>query len=177
MLVWFTQSPEKLHYTNNDTDQLNTEDLFDVFLSLFFYRMGQVFDASDYYNYYDLNRVETNTQYIKDRLAEIGYYANTGLIDSNKDNTSLVFYNDINRVESNINELKNCSYTPSNWQNMELDWISVYKIFDYTDANRYENNLTLLNEMTENIADEMLYCGTFYLGDELGNLFSDWGLL
>lgn len=133
--------------------------------------------ADDFYNYSDLNRVENNTDYIKSALQSLGYTPILSSINTARTKASIDYYDDINRVESNIKALADASYEPLSWLTPELDWISVYKVFDYEDANRLESNLVNLKAMVENISEEIRYCGTYYCGDEFGDMLSDWGLM
>jgi hypothetical protein len=122
-------------------------------------------DVSDYYNYSDLNRVESNTEYIKDELVALGYSPTLSTITTTRTNASIDFYDDINRVESNIKALADASYTPLTWETPKTSWVSVIDPFDYSDANRLENNLSNLKTMVENIEAELEYCGILICGE------------
>ncbi len=117
------------------------------------------------YEAVDLNRVENNTEHISNLLAQYGYAS--GIISIIK-NRTIESYDDItsiNRVESNINKLKNCFYTPEGWQARKT-WIANMK-FDYTDAFRYENNLNMLFNLANTLIDNLKYTGTFSSGQEV----------
>jgi hypothetical protein len=132
---------------------------------------------SDYYNYSDLDRVESNTEYLKDELESIGYEPNISTLVTSRNYTDLVFFDVMNRIEGNIKSLADCSYNPLGWKNPKVDWASVIDNFDYNVANRLESNLINLKEMINDIKEETLFCGTYYCGDTFGNIFSDWGCL
>ena len=118
-----------------------------------------VWDTADYYNYEDLNRVEENTQYVNDLLVSIGYSPTVTGIDTTRTNASLVYYDDLNRIETNIKNLADASYEPLTWETPKTTWVSVIDAFDYSDANRLENNLLNLKNMIDGIVSNVLYCG------------------
>lgn len=122
--------------------------------------------SSDYYNYSALDRVENNTEYLKDYFITLGYIPSTTTFVTGRTKESLVYYDDMNRIENNIKALKDCSYTPLVWTNPVTNWISAYKVFGYTDANRLESNLVNLKTMMENIDAELEFCGSIYSGQD-----------
>jgi hypothetical protein len=123
-------------------------------------------NVDDYYNFDDLNRVENNTDYIYDELVNLGYSPTLSTINTSRTKSSIDYYDDINRIESNIKALADASYDPLGWLEPETDWISVYKVFDYNDANRLESNLVNLKSMIENIDAELEYCGIIISGED-----------
>jgi hypothetical protein len=133
--------------------------------------------TEDYYNYGDLNRVENNTDYLKTELNNLGYLPSINTINTARDNTTIEFYDSLNRVESNIKALKDSSYEPLSWITPQTDWASVSQPFSYIDANRLENNLLNFKTMVDRLKEDIRYCGTFYSGDTFGDIFSDWGCL
>lgn len=122
--------------------------------------------TSDYYNYADLNRVENNTEYLRDYILTLGYYASIVSLVSNRTKESIVYADDMNRIESNIKVLADCSYIPLGWITPITNWVSVFKSFSYSDANRLESDLINLKTMVENIDAELKYCGAFTCGDD-----------
>ena len=72
---------------------------------------------------------------------------------------------EINRVEDNINALKECFYAPAGWENKKT-WAKGKK-FSWEDALRYEKNLHLLTHMINLIKDATVYAGTFNSGQEV----------
>ena len=112
-----------------------------------------------YWNYGDMNRVESNSQYLSDLIET--YNTTVGLIDvvTNRDRTSYDFYDDLNKVESNIQILANMSHEPTGWITPKVDWVSG-DTFSYVDTNRLETNLLLLHELINDIIDSLLYCGS-----------------
>lgn len=122
--------------------------------------------ANDYYNFADLNRVENNTEYLKDYFLTLGYIPSTSTFVSNRTKESLVYYDDMNRIENNIKALKDSSYSPLGWITPVTNWVSVYKKFGYVDANRLEGNLSNLKTMMEGIDAELKICGAFTCGED-----------
>lgn len=117
------------------------------------------FNSDEYYNFSDLNRVDNNTQYIYDLLLSLGYKPSISGISTSRDNLSLTFYDDFNRIEGNIKSLADNSYVPLEWIEPVLTWVSVSSNFDFNDANRLESNLLALKTMIDNIVESLLFCG------------------
>ena len=141
------------------------------------YRMDDIiapktnWTADDYYNAEDLNKVEANTQYIVEYLENMSYLIPTLTIKADRDITSIDFISNINRVESNIEAIKNSFITPIGWQDKK-SWVAG-KPFDYTDANRLESNLYLLYSLAKVAKDNLIYSGTFNCGtDWEGGLYA-----
>jgi hypothetical protein len=117
-------------------------------------------DATDYYNFHvDLDRVENNTDYLDDYFSSLGYTSGISSIVTGRDNTSLVYYDDMNRIEGNIRKLKDCSFLPLTWETPNEAWESAKTTFDYNVTNRLEKNLLGLKDMIDSIAASLLYCG------------------
>ncbi len=119
----------------------------------------------DSYNYQDLNRVENNTAEVAAFLKVIQYKVPELTIVTNRDKKSIDFISSINRVESNIEALKNAFITPPGYQGKKT-WI-VKKGFSYKDANRLENNLKLIYEWAHRVKENYRYSGTFNSGQEV----------
>lgn len=126
---------------------------------------GVVWRYNDYYNTEDLNRVEANTQFIADLLSSMGYNAEIQLSDSDWSMLKFPTNAQINRIELNLESLKNSFYTPPGYGNMKV-WPQKTR-FSYEDANRYERNLELLYKWAKLIYESYKYCGTFACGEEV----------
>lgn len=118
----------------------------------------------DYYNYGDLNRVETNTAHLASLLEQLGQPVPLTYI-TNRDRRRFEFFDSLNRIESNIKALADNFYAPEGWEQPKTTWASLQR-FDYRDANRLEHNLLLLYELIQNVIENMKYCGTFTCGEE-----------
>lgn len=116
------------------------------------------FTSSDYYNYGDLNRIENNTDYIADYIETFAERPAVGTAKTDWANTDIVFYDDLNRVETNILALKTAIGEPVGWLTPVTDWASL-DVFDYNDANRLDGNLSALKNLAEQINAAFLFCG------------------
>jgi len=122
-------------------------------------------NEEDYYNFGDLNRVETNTQLIAQYLHSLGYVIPLEAIITNRTNESIDYLSSINRVERNLDSIRTNMITPPGYETMKV-WNKEMG-FDYTDANRLENNLVLLYEWAIRLEKSMKYCGTFNCGEDV----------
>jgi len=119
-------------------------------------------NTSDYYNIVDINRVENNTDYIADYIEIYALRPSVSTIKTDWNNTEFPFFDELNRIENNIEVIKNSMATPTGWTTSKVDWLSLNI---YVDANRLENNLSLLKTMSEAINDGFLSCGSFVCGE------------
>jgi hypothetical protein len=118
-------------------------------------------DETDYYNFHvDLERVESNTDYLNDLFESYGYSSGISSIVTGRDHTSLVYYDNMDRIEGNIRKLKDCSYEPLAWETPNEAWASASTSFDYHVANRLERNLQGLKDMMDNIVTAYMQCGS-----------------
>lgn len=121
--------------------------------------------SEDYYNADDLNRVEQATlevsEWIKNMLA-----VNVGIdpVVTDRDYSSIIYANDLNRVESNIEKLD--VLDKLNLIDMKTNW-QVADAFSYEDANRLEFNLSLLYPLFKVNSENLVYSGEFYAGEEV----------
>jgi hypothetical protein len=128
--------------------------------------------TSDYMNADpDVNRIESN-------IGTLEYILNDtfgkSLSLTNKtdwDNTDIPYYDELNRIEDNINTLETNWVEPTGWETPKTDWVTgLVKQGSNTDgadmANRMENNLLLLYNSIEGTADYLLPCGTFKAGSD-----------
>lgn len=119
---------------------------------------------TDYYNFSDLNRVENNTIYVVEMISSFDI---SPIIESDVSRTmsSIEFANSLNRIESNINLLRQ-RYTPNGWTINKIDWQSNQP-FDFNDAARLENNLALLYFYYRGNIDNFRHCGAYTCGEEV----------
>jgi hypothetical protein len=120
--------------------------------------------SEDYYSAEDFNRVEADTQFIAEFLRTMNYSVPELNAKTDRDESSIDFIPSINRVEANIDIIKNSFITPTGWQNKKL-W-SVGIKFDFRDANRLENNLQILYSLAVIAKENLIYSGTFSCGAE-----------
>lgn len=113
----------------------------------------------DFYNFEDLDRVENNTAEI---LVLIAYFDTPPDLTIVTDRTMkrIEFQDSIDRVDGNVRQLGQ-RYKPVGWVDDELN-VPI----DYRDANRWEQNLSLLYFYYRGNADALPYCGAFICGEE-----------
>lgn len=116
----------------------------------------------DYYNFEDLNRVESNIEVIATLISIFGSAPVIALI-KNRDMKHIEFADSLNRIEENINVLVQ-RYKPKGWEECKLDW-EANKPFDYNDAIRMEKNLALLHFYYQGNANQFRYCGIYVCGE------------
>ncbi|HCX63440.1 MAG TPA: hypothetical protein DHU59_13525 [Clostridiales bacterium] len=118
-----------------------------------------------YYNAEDLTRVESNVQSVADLLEEMAYIPELQAVKDDWNMQNLPTLTQINRIESNIDALRQSFYTPVGWEDRKT-WIIGMK-FNWEDALRFERNLNLLQQLIGLVKDSMKYAGTFVSGQEV----------
>lgn len=121
--------------------------------------------SEDFYNAEDLNRVEANTEFVAEYIKSLQYNVPELVIRTDRDITSIDFISSINRLEQNIEALKNGFITPPGWQSKKVWTLGMG--FDYNDANRLEKNLKLLYKWAQIAKENLIYCGTFSCGEDV----------
>ena len=99
---------------------------------------------NDHYNYWDANRVDNNSNYLKDYAEINGYSTITLSAYTSMVRTDLAKYALFNLLEHNINAIKDVVGEPDNWITLQENWGIVKFYIDYTHANRLESNQYLL---------------------------------
>lgn len=126
--------------------------------------------SDNFYNADDLNRVEANTQYIAEYLRSLDYTIPSAVVKTDRNVTSIDFISSINRVEKNIDDIKNNFIPPIGYQGKK-DWKIGVK-FDFRDANRLEDNIYKLYSLAKIAKENIIYSGTFNCGtDWEGDLY------
>ncbi len=118
--------------------------------------------ADDYYNAGDLNRVENDIAELVTLMSGYGIQPTITTFTA-RDYTRIEFNDDLNRIEGNIQTLRQSLYQPIGWIPPVTDWDSTDP-FSYVDANRLESNLLALYTMLDCIKRYILYCGAFNCG-------------
>jgi hypothetical protein len=121
--------------------------------------------ATDFYNFDDINRVENNTVEVRSYLVSIGYNIPSIVTITNRVGKSYDLVSSINRLEANLDTIKNNFVTPPNWQN-SVFWDSGTK-FTEIHANRWESNVQLLYTYAQLTFQAYRYSGTFNAGQEV----------
>lgn len=120
--------------------------------------------STDKINYGDFNRIEKNIKLTRDYLTGLTYAIPSITIVNTRDNTYIDYLSSINRLETNLETIRTNFVTPSGYPGTQV-WV-VGDGFDYTDANRLEEDIRLLFQAGENAYESFKYCGTFYCGEE-----------
>jgi hypothetical protein len=120
----------------------------------------------DYYNYDDLNRVESMIVVVWEQVEK--YRFKTVNLDdniSNRTKESIEFADSLRRIESNILLLGTELNFPTGFINPNVLWV-YNSAFSYEDANRLEKNLVILNDYVTKQIGAWRYCGQYTVGDE-----------
>ncbi len=110
-----------------------------------------------YLNYFDLNRIEQDTEYLADMLNEYGY---NQTITHKTDwiMSDFPYSAEMERVRANVSRLLEVYHL----QEVSLP-TTLIKI-DWQKLNAVEQNLKLMYEMIGRMEQSFRYCGTFYSG-------------
>lgn len=119
---------------------------------------------SDYYNCEDLNRVENNTIEVANYLRNLQYIIPIGPTVTNRDMSYIDLISSINRIENNINIIKDNFIVPPGWL-QEKFWVLGVG-YTYEDANRLESNLNILYRWAQIAKQNLIYCGDFSCNTE-----------
>jgi hypothetical protein len=117
-------------------------------------------NASNYYNYSDFNRVENNASVVSALMNAYGYGNTLVTPITTRTVASLDFYDSLNRIENNIAILQQpLGYVPIGWIGPVTSW--TYGMpFDYITANRLEQNIDSLYTNINNVITELRDCGS-----------------
>jgi hypothetical protein len=114
-------------------------------------------------NYTDWNRQNGNIATAKDTVKSLGYSAVlTPVPTATADDVPTLA--DVNALEGNLSALASCGLTmPTDWESSKA-WTAGNGPA-YTDWNRWERNIALLEEMAGKIAAAWYYSGELYGGE------------
>ena len=116
-------------------------------------------DSDTYYNYTDLNRVESKTKELAEKLSKSGYFVMIKTkTDWSMDNFPSA--SEMKRYLDNVKALKNqftLSYgeLPESMDNL-----------DYIGANEIEKFLMDVEKLIDYMLEALHFCGVFYCGEE-----------
>lgn len=122
--------------------------------------------SADYYNFYDLNRVENNINETRLYLVSLGYVMPTLTINTSRTATSYDLTSSINRIESNLDLIRTSFVTPTDWQST-ITWTASTKMTN-SHANRWESSTVSLYTLAQNVFASFTYSGTFNCGNQGG---------
>lgn len=118
---------------------------------------------NDLYNYFDLNRVETNIDVVVELLSLFGYEVGTYTFIKDRTEVDIEYLSSVNRLEDILDDLRiKFGSTPNGWGAKRI-W-NLESRFTYLDANRWENNTILMKDFILLAYYNYKYCGTFYSG-------------
>lgn len=119
--------------------------------------------ANDFVNFDDLNRVESNTQYVADKLNEYGYYCPAITTKTNWAMSDVVYAEDLNRIESNIKTMQEAYYVTEEFEELKIDWATLDPVtFNFN--NRIEKDIDIINRLIESMKQYYVYSGVSVCG-------------
>lgn len=114
-----------------------------------------------YLNYWDLNRIEMNTEFLSDLLYQYGYGFGGLPVKTDWDMTDFPYSAEMERIRSNIQALIDVYYA------QEVPLPATLQSLDWQKLNDLENNLKLMKEMIGRMEQSFRYSGTFNSGQEV----------
>lgn len=121
--------------------------------------------STDYYNAEDLNRVENGVIEVASLIDKLlGLDVELEETVTNRDYSRIEFAESLNRIERNIEKLS--VFNLAGLVPMKTHW-QAGDSFSYVDANRLENNLSLLFPILDKNIKNVNYCGENYCGEEV----------
>lgn len=120
---------------------------------------------NDYYNFDDLNRVETATNIVKGIVTTYRGVVVTMTNVMSRTESSIEFADSLNRIEDNIFRLKQTFPPTMVFEDSKLDW-EYNAPFDFLDANRLESDLYKMYYHIENNINAIPYCGQITAGQQ-----------
>ena len=124
--------------------------------------------STDSINFGDFNRLEDNIIILRNFIIAISYSVPSITTETGRTKTFLEYLSSINRIESNLQTIRNNSFTPSGYGGA-VTW-SLGLGFDNTQANRLENNVLSLFLAGGNIFDSFVYSGEVNAGYVRGEI-------
>ena len=113
-----------------------------------------------YYNYTDLNRIETWCEYLANLLTSYSYPVSI-TVKKNWAMSDLPNVNDMERIRSNVNAIKTVFHAYTNIPE-NLEYMTIEK------ANDIEKILSELDFLTKNMISSFRYSNTFNSGESEG---------
>ncbi len=124
--------------------------------------------STDSINFGDFNRLEDNIIILRNFIIAITYSVPSITSETGRTKTFLEYLSSINRIESNLQTIRNNSFTPSGYGGA-VTW-SLGLGFDFAQANRLENNVLSLFLAGGNIVDSFVYAGQVNAGYSRGDI-------
>lgn len=122
--------------------------------------------SDDYYNFEDLNRVESNCMIVADLVSFFRGIALDLETVTDRDMRNIEFANSLNRIENNIKMLGELLNNPSGFIEPKTYW--WYNMpFSFEDANRLDQNLKVMYEYVKGNIGYIQHCGMYICGEEV----------
>lgn len=142
-----------------DTMELRADGSASVNNNAMVARLGVVYDLKGCLNLSDINRIESNIEYLAERMESYSYSPNIhskqwGRID-------MPNQNDMHRIIDNIRSLIEVYYPPRNPPDLPTTMLS------YADVNAIEENLYLLKQMLDCMESSFRKVGTIKSGSTM----------
>lgn len=124
--------------------------------------------ATDSINFADFNRLESNIVVLRNFIIAISYSIPSITSETGRTKTFLEYLSSINRIESNLQAIRNNSFTPSGYGG-SVTW-TLGLGFDSAQANRLENNVLSLFLAGGNVFDSFIFSGQINSGYVRGQI-------
>lgn len=118
--------------------------------------VGDVYELKGCLNLLDLNRIEGDIAYLAEKMESYSYSPN--IHDRRWDKSDLPNQNDMSRIIENIRSLMSAFYSPDNPPTLPTTMLS------YSDINAIEENLYLIKELLDCMANSFKKVGTIKSG-------------
>jgi len=109
-------------------------------------------------NYWDLNRIEIDTEFLSDLLYQYGYGFGGLQVKTDWDMTDFPYSAELERIRSNVRALIDVYYP------QEIPLPDTLEKPNHQTINDLENVLKLMKEMIHRMEQSFRYSGTFYSG-------------
>lgn len=127
-------------------------------------------NASNYINYPDWNRIENNIFELYTYLNSIQYTVPLpSATNTTRTVSSIDYLSSINRIENNLDAIRLAFINPVGYLGKKT-W-TVGKGFDFNDANRLETNVKQLYDLGFTTFQNYRYCGTQTCGNTWGLIY------
>lgn len=121
--------------------------------------------SAEYFNSADLNRVEQNIDHVRTTLTGYGYSVPSITVNTGRTSSSYDQLSSINRIESNLDTIRTSFVTPIDWQST-ITWTET-TAFTAVQANRWENSVSTLYDLSLKVPQSFRYAGTISAGQEV----------
>lgn len=123
-------------------------------------------DNADYYNYWELNRIEEITKNMPELISVLKECPPVTNVIADRNIESIEFKDSLNRLEGNIKKLiEQLNNPPGTVEPKTYWWYNMP--FSFEDANRLEQNLKLMYEHVVGNLGYIRHCGMYTCGEEV----------